>query len=76
MSDEKNEEKKETEKPVENNVDDDKRSAQGAIVFILCIIIVLVVGKYTLSSLRGHHTGATSVINQSTEEGYYEKFFK
>lgn len=79
MSEEKKEEKQVTEKPAENkenDADEDKRSAQGAIIFILSVIIVLVVGKYALSSLRSHHTGATSVLNQSTEEGYYESFFK
>lgn len=47
----------------------------GALVLISMLIILAVVCSVVLPALKSSRMGATSVIKQSTEDGYYEKFF-
>lgn len=65
-----------TEDKQEDPAQERRNHNLGALVLISMLIILFVVCSVVLPALDSSRMGATSVINQSTEDGYYEKFFK
>lgn len=70
-----NKQQSNTDREQEDPAQERRNHNLGALVLISMLIILAVVCSVVLPALKSSRMGATSVINQSTEDGYYEKFF-